>query len=109
VTRDEVFTALIAKGAAKAVIEFHGGGDEGFTDEFFLEDSEGNSIEDIEKGQDDLATALYQPVEDRFGGFDGLSDVQGTLTWNVAERKVTISGSETEWVDFEEEVKAANG
>lgn len=100
-TRDEVFAAITALGATKAVLEFHGGHDEGFVDNCLLYNHDTLLTEEA---PDDLVEALEAPIYDKYYGFDGDFDVFGTLTWNVTERKLKLAGSETEWVGFEEDI-----
>lgn len=113
-SRGEIFNRLRALGAAKATVEFSGGGDEGGVDSITLHDGEGNelpikleenysgsrwdgtkyvSVEpDTENNQ--LAGALSAPVNERYGTFAGEFYVSGTVDYDVVAGTVKMNKSE---------------
>ena len=116
-TRAEVFGRLRELGAVAAVVPFHGGYDEGFTEDITLKDAGGNPVAVIREdyygaeepfvGAHRLAEALSQPVYDEYGGFAGEFEVEGRVIWDVPKAAVSMRGSEDEegpeadWVPFE--------
>ena len=113
-TRAEVFGRLRELGAVAAVVPFHGGYDEGFTEDITLKDAGGNPVavihedyygnaeEPFSKGANQLAEALSQPVYDEYGGFAGEFEVEGRVIWDVSEATVSMEGSEA-WESPEDE------
>ena len=103
-TRPDVFRRLQEMGAVSAVVPFHGGNDEGFTEGITLESADGNPVavihedyygnEEPFEGAQDLAEALSRPVYDEYGGFDGDFEVEGRVIWDVAEGTISMEGSE---------------
>jgi hypothetical protein len=111
-TRDEVFDLLERYDVARVEIGFEGGGDEGTFEEprvFWplrskepVELSEPTFIRKAwaKKSEDQLEESdLEQPFYDAFCSFNG-PGIQGTLYWEVAERKVYADGMEEQWVDI---------
>lgn len=124
-TREEVFEALRARGADTAVLRFSGAHDgsvdslELFAGDAPLEAPEkthpvprrdpdtGDYLfgadgvperEPLTKGQEEdnsLAEALQSPIWDRYGDFANDPGSEGTLTWDCAEKKVSIEAQET--------------
>jgi hypothetical protein len=123
-TRAEVFRRLRELGVVAAVVPFHGGYDEGFTESITLQGAEGNAVAVIHEdyygnaeepfgGAHHLAEALSRPVYEEYGGFAGEFEVEGRVIWDVSKATVTMVGSEAEesseaekgpeadWVPFE--------
>lgn len=127
-TRDEVFAELERRNAARAVVEFSGGNDEGGADRVTLHDEDDVEIAELQEDlpcyvyddahkahvpyepTDDeeadarLAETLTAPVYDEYSGFAGDFSVEGRVVWDVASRTVSMNGSETEYVPFEKAV-----
>jgi hypothetical protein len=123
----EVFRRIREWGAARAVVEFSGGNDEGGADSIVLYDREGEMIGEVhghyagghwdpEKGrfvevpptpeqriEAELAEALEGPVYEEYGGFAGDFSVSGRVTWDAQTGKVSMSGEESEYVPFDKE------
>lgn len=113
-SRGEIFNRLRALGAAKATVEFSGGGDEGGVDSITLHDGEGNELPiKLEKNysgsrwdgtkwlsvepdteNNKLAGALAAPVNERYGSFAGDFYVSGTVDYDVVAGTVKINKSE---------------
>ncbi|HTZ62679.1 MAG TPA: hypothetical protein VMB51_01090 [Solirubrobacteraceae bacterium] len=99
-SRSEVFAALSARGADRAVVEFSGGNDEGGPDAITLFAGEetvatlrlwpGASQSDAERAEIELSDALSAPIFERYGSFDGDFDVYGELIWSVAGQTVKL-------------------
>src|SRR5918997_2704722 len=113
-TRAEVFERLRELGAVAAVLPFHGGYDEGFTEGITLRGAEGNAVavihEDYYGGAEEpfegahrLAEALSQPVYNEYGGFAGQFEVEGRVIWDVSKATVSMEGSEAEESHEDEE------
>lgn len=124
----EVFERLRERGAARAVVEFSGGNDEGGADGIVLYDGEGERIGEVdghhsggywdpEKGrfvevsptpeqrvETELAEALEGPVYEEYGGFAGDFSVGGRVTWDAETGAVSMSGEESEYVPFDKEL-----
>jgi hypothetical protein len=125
-SRDEIFRRLRELGAATAVVEFSGGGDEGGIDSITLYDGEGNALDveleenfhgrtwqpitqtyvQIESATPDqeLAAALTAPVYARYGSFDGDLDVNGTISYDVAAGSVKMKKFERVYEGSEEDL-----
>lgn len=125
--RSAVFEALKKRGAAKAVVSFSGGGDEGGCDGIQLLDAAGAVIAEIDEyygnttvwdpdtqtykdigppnEEQQMSEGLCVPVYEKYHSFAGEFSVSGTVTWDVATRKVTMSGEESveQYEPFEEE------
>jgi hypothetical protein len=107
--RKRMFAELRKRGAAKAVVEFGGGGDDGGVENIQLLSETGFPIctlepwggEGVEK---ELAAALSKPVYDKYYSFAGEFYVNGTIEYDVEKETVIMSGKESEevWNDFEE-------
>lgn len=115
-SRSEIFQRLQGLGAAKATVEFSGGGDEGGVDSITLYDGEGNELpvkveenysgsrwnpatsqyEPVEPDTpvQELATALGAPVYERYGSFAGEFYVSGTVDYDVPTGSVKLNKSE---------------
>lgn len=113
-TRGQMFTRLHELGAAKVVVEFSGGGDEGGVDNITLYDGEGNELpiklEENYSGSrwdgvrfvpvepntpnNELAAALAAPVNERYGSFAGEFYVSGTVDYDVVAGTVKMNKSE---------------
>lgn len=115
--RDAVWKALEILQVRRVTVAFSGGNDEGGAEEVLLEFLDGTTrdvregvhvlpAKDWHKAAAELADALELPVYDRFGSFNGEPCVEGTVTWDVATRKVTAAydASYTEWYHEEEEL-----
>lgn len=115
-SRSEIFSRLRELGAAKATVEFAGGGDEGGVESITLYDGEGNELpvklEENYSGQrynpntqkweptepntplQDLAGALGAPVYERYHTFAGDFYVSGTVDYDVVAGTVKMNKSE---------------
>ena len=116
-TRPDVFRRIREMGAARAVVPFHGGNDEGFTEDITLESADGSPVAVIDEdyygteesfeGAQELAEALSRPVYDEYGGFAGDFEVEGRVIWDVSRGTISMEGSETaecsktDWAPFE--------
>jgi hypothetical protein len=97
--RDEILDALTALGVVKAEFEYHGGGDEGFLDEYTLVDATGENMtlpEDLEYEIEDF-------IMDAIGNGNG-PDIAGTMTFHVSERWIVNSYDVDEPVHYDEEI-----
>jgi hypothetical protein len=92
VTRDQVFAVLRAHKLVTVTVTFSGGNDEGGADSIIGRDASNNEVDLDAAG--DLADALEAPVYDKYDGFTGEFYVNGTVTWDVVNRKVTMSADE---------------
>jgi hypothetical protein len=123
-TRQEIFNALSLLGAAKAVVSFSGGGDEGSVESIALIGPDGKKIKTLKEAylphtwdpatrtwkqereyteEEALVNALCDPVDERYGSFAGDFYVSGECVWDVASRKVRMSGEEKVMSPFEED------
>jgi hypothetical protein len=85
--------------AVKAVVTYSGGNDEGGGDITYL-DADGNEIKvesDYEAGP--LGQFLWEPIEDRYGGFGGDFSAHGTLTYDFTTMVLETEGQETSYQD----------
>lgn len=121
-SRDLVFATLAKKGVNRVEVEYNGGNDEGGVDQIILFDKDdkkigemqeyygGHSVWDEESKsykpaappneEQRLSQALCAPVYDKYGSFAGEFYVNGTLTWDVAKKKIKDHGVES--VEHEE-------
>lgn len=123
----EVFEKLRKMGAARAVVEFSGGNDEGGADGIVLYDAGGEAIGELDdvppgtrwdpeenrfvevtatperRAEVDLAETLEAPVYAEFGSFAGDFSVGGRVTWDAQKGTVTMSGEESQYVPFEKD------
>lgn len=60
-------------------------------------------LTEAQQAEGDLAEALAAPVYDEYGGFSGGFSVAGSVRWDVASRRVTMTGDESQFVPFEKE------
>lgn len=107
-TAEQIFAELTRRGAHQAIVSYSGGHDEGGHDEIALL---ANGVEfaslaspwpcstAAEAELEAFIDALAAPIYARFGGFDGATEVDGRLIWDVAERTCVAQGSRTDWVD----------
>lgn len=126
--RSKVFELLAAKGAAKALVHYSGGHDEGGVNAIQLLDKDETEIGQIEEfygpeqvwnaelkkyidgpaptEEQELSKALCAPVYDKYYSFAGEYSVSGEVTWDVTTRKVAMTGEESfeSWDSFEEEL-----
>jgi hypothetical protein len=93
----DVYRELAARGVARAVVLFSGGGDEGGADAILLFDEAGSRLPylpytDYEDDSPDAALRreLEEPVYDRFGTFAGDFYVAGRVEWLVSSRRVVV-------------------
>lgn len=107
--RKEIFAELRKRGAAKVVVQFSGGGDEGGVENIQLLSETGFPIGTLPawggEGIDgELADQLSKPVYDRYYSFAGEFYVNGTVEYDVEKETAVMSGQESEevWNDFEE-------
>ena len=92
---DAVFAELDRLGAVGATVPFGGrAGAGGQVGRVLLSRLEGAELVESELGwaRQELAFAVAAPVWDRFGSFAGQPRVTGTVRWEIAERRVLISG-----------------
>jgi hypothetical protein len=90
---DAVFAALERDGVQQAVVSFSGGNDEGGADEItFLRGGGEPATNELmwTDGREDFAEALSAPIYDQIGTFAGAFIVHGTVTWDVAARRITL-------------------
>lgn len=100
-TRDEILDALAELGVVKAEFEYHGGGDEGFMDEYVAVEDTGNDIALPE----DLEGEIEEFINDLMGNGNGPC-YGGTLTFHVSQRRVVNSYDIDEPVHYDEEIDA---
>ena len=115
-TRNEVFDALTAMGAAVAEVHYSGGNDDGGAEDIFLRDQNGSLLSEgfpsyVDEWKYDpethrserrkdlsdkerLQLALEAPVHERWGSFAGEFYVSGKIIWDVAARTVIDSYDE---------------
>jgi len=115
-SRDKVFATLKGMNVAKVEVFYSGGNDEGGVNQIDLFDADGKKIRSMEeyyggnsvwdeaiKGwkqaeaptdEQRLSQALCIPVYDKYGSFAGDFYVDGTITWDVENRKVRDHGTE---------------
>jgi hypothetical protein len=121
-SRDLVFVALAKKGIARVEVEYNGGNDEGGVDQITFFDKDDKKIGEMQEyygghmfwdeatksykpaappnEEQRLSQALCAPVYDKYGSFAGEFYVNGTLTWDVAKKKIKDHGVES--VEHEE-------
>lgn len=123
-TREQIWAALEGRAAAVEVT-FQGGNDEGGVEDIYFMDADGNQTERMQeyypsgtwnpetKTMEYSSTAssdqilsfnLCKPVYDKYYSFAGEFYVNGTVTWDVLNKAVTMNGTEevTEYENFEE-------
>lgn len=127
-SRDLVFAALAKKGVNRVEVEYNGGNDEGGVDQIVFFDKDDKKIGEMQEyygghsvwdeatksykpaappdEEQRLSQALCAPVYDKYGSFAGEFYVNGTLTWDVAKRKVNMRGTEevSHDEDFDDEL-----
>lgn len=101
-SRTDVFTALRARGADRAVVAFSGGNDEGGPDSITLYTGaeefstlslcghNGEISRDAVDADEQLVDALSGPVFDEYGGFAGDFDVFGEVIWETDGETVKL-------------------
>jgi hypothetical protein len=110
-TRTEVFEALRALKVASAVVAFGGGNDSGGVESITFLDATGAEMGALQEyygygsgnrpsstklhSDGALAEALGKPVYDKYYSFAGDFQVDGTVTWNVSEGTVRMTGTES--------------
>jgi hypothetical protein len=126
-TKNEIFEELKKRGAAKAIVTFSGGGDEGGVNCIDLFDASSKNIGSLDENFEaekwnpetkrmepvenipmdgKLANALGKPVYDKYGGFAGEFYVSGEIIYDVAASSIKINGTEevSHGESFEEEL-----
>lgn len=103
-TTDQIFKELKGRGATRAVVDFYGGGDEGYVEDIKLYDVEGTEIDSITEDEVEIYDSIYQMLSDEWNGFNGDTDVNGKMVWDIHAKKITESGSHTTWVGYEREL-----
>ena len=132
--KERTFELLRKKGAAKAILEFEGGHDEGQVHSITLimavDDTgvdlptwycggygfnsdwkEGDPYEDrwqpLSKPaneDEELADLLEGPINERFGSWGSVESTVGTLTWEVESEKCSMHYDQSEYISHEETV-----
>lgn len=123
--KNELFAVLRKMNVVQAIVEFSGGNDEGGVDYITLYHQNGTetelptwvetqvwnpttgNYENIElTDEKKLIVALGESVYDRYGSFAGEFSVNGTITYDVSNEKISLKKSEsyTEWRDSEEDL-----
>jgi len=107
--RKEIFAELRRRGAAKAIVEFSGGHDDGGVNDIKLLSQTGFPVGTIEpwdapEEDKEISAALIQPVYDRYYSFAGEFYVNGAIEYDVEKETIQMTGSESEevWNEFEE-------
>lgn len=96
---NHVWLDLLTNGFKRVDVHFSGGNDEGGSDNIFLIAADDtatdiqNALYDNKNPNHKIAEALAEPVYSEYGSFAGEYYVNGTLTWDVASRKISIEGS----------------
>ena len=126
-THAEIFAWLEAQGAAKGVVSFSGGNDEGSVNSIELLAEDGSKIAEKEEvyigqkynpatknydyereatAEEKVLQAMAAPVYAKYGGFAGEFSVSGTVEFDVATKKVKMSGDTevSQYEPFEEEL-----
>jgi hypothetical protein len=108
-TREEIFAFIESKGGDSVVVSYSGGNDEGGIDsiEMFKDElkvcefeeprEEWNAIQhtyvpDDSNPDNKFIAAMTAPVYEEYHSFAGEYSVEGAITWDCKERKVTDSG-----------------
>lgn len=100
-TQAELFDLLAAHKIHEVTQEFHGGGDEGFTEECYAFHEDGADAELPKDLEEEMDTYLWEVL----GNGNG-PGINGTATWRVPERQLYVDGSEEVWEDFNSIVNA---
>ena len=88
-----VFEVLKKNKVALLTINFSGGGDSGGADGWVLTMEDGSDIS-VDLDKFNIANICEKPIYDKFYGFAFNGSVSGSVTWNVSQRRVQISGTE---------------
>jgi hypothetical protein len=126
--REAVFRKLESRNIARVEVFYGGGDDEGGVHDILLYDAKGNKVGQMQEFYGNyktwnnktntwdepeppteeqlLSKSLCKPVYEVYDTFAGEYYVDGVMTWDVAKRKVTNSGSERSesWDSFSSEV-----
>jgi hypothetical protein len=92
-SREDVWTELVERGASIAVVPFRGqAGRGGRTGRIVLLRGAADALTEVESwtSRDELCYALEAPVWARFGSFAGQPLIAGEVTWFVGARAVEI-------------------
>lgn len=138
VDKERTFELLRKKGAIKAVLEFHGGHDEGWCDSITLT-MDGGSEQEFEvwypdmgyilnekwaeggseprwvpqtpvaNEDEELSDLLQGPIDERFGAWDSVPSTDGTLTWDVEKGSCVIELDQDDAVHRSETVIPSEG
>jgi hypothetical protein len=95
VARRDVWEELQRRGATTAIVPFTGrAGEGGRVGTIIPSRLDGEHVVTVERwsGRDALADALEAPVWDRYGTFAGQRRTAGRLTWELADRQISIDG-----------------
>ena len=127
-SRDSVFAALSKRGAVRVEVDYSGGNDEGGVNGITLFDANGENIGHMDEyygetqqwdeatkkyipsppptDEQRLSQALCAPVYDKYYSFAGDFYVNGILTWDVANKKINMRGTEevSHDEDFDEDL-----
>ena len=124
-TREKVFSELVRRNVASAIVSFSGGGDEGSISGISLLDADGKEVSHLREAyigseydektkswqparkmttDEMLVEALGQPVYDKYGSFAGDYSVEGKVTWDVKNLKVNESGYQSYTQSYDEDI-----
>lgn len=129
--KQKVWDAMQAKGVSKIVAYFSGGNDEGGVNNYDMLDAKGKTIKIPEENKKDpnyvrdtypftreeffghdeywpkqgsIAHIVEQPIDMEYGSFAGDFSVSGACVWDLATKKVTMSGEiRSDYDSFEQE------
>lgn len=127
--RPAVFAELRKRNITQVKVHFSGGNDEGGADSHVATLADGTKVElgrvtvyqdwrtkqhfayeaggqrpatDDEMAEQRLLDGLEQPIYDEYGSFAGEFSVDGIVTWNVKDEKVSMAKEEQSGYDYSE-------
>jgi alpha/beta superfamily hydrolase len=89
-----VFDVLKKNKIELLTINFSGGGDSGGADDWTLTMGDG-SDKSVDVDKFNIADICEKPIYDKYYGFAFNGSVSGSVVWNVSQRRIYISGTET--------------
>jgi hypothetical protein len=89
-----VFDVLKKNKIELLTINFSGGGDSGGADDWIITMGDG-SDKSVNLDSFNISEICEKPIYDKFYGFAFNGSVSGSVIWNVSQRRVYISGTET--------------